>query len=388
MRRFRNYLERIFLMEQVMNDFGMDISTLVPKTHQASPSPQQDPYRVLVVDDDAAHRMLVSDILSSSKYRLVEAENGEEALRLLSNADFDVVLMDRTMPVMDGISTCRVIRERLGNHLLPIVMVTGTHSVDDLASSFEAGVSDFIRKPYSHVELRSRVDVAAQKKRLTDQLDNAEDLLFTLARMVEAKDTDTGDHCCRLAHSSVAFGRVLGLGENDLDALRRGGILHDIGKLGVPDSILLKTGPLTDNQWDVMRQHSAIGAHLCTSLKSMSKTLPIIRHHHERWDGGGYPDGLAGEDIPRLARIFQLCDIYDALAHARPYKDPFPLERIISIFEEEMNKSWRDPELTRVFIDILKETPEILRKDFFRSGDDLGEPVFQGLVTVGTNCDR
>jgi putative two-component system response regulator len=366
----------------------MDLSVLEPKAHQVPSSPQQAPYRVLVVDDDAAHRMLIREILSSSKYHLVEAENGQEALQCLARDDFDVVLMDRTMPVMDGISTCRVIREQLGNHLLPVVMVTGTHSVDDLASSFDAGVSDFIRKPYAHVELRSRVDGAAQKKRLTDQLDNAENLLFALARMVEAKDTETGDHCSRLAHTAVAFGRVLGLGENDLDALRRGGVLHDMGKLGVPDSILLKSGPLTDAEWDVMRQHSAIGAHLCTSLKSMSKTLPIIRHHHERWDGGGYPDGLAGEEIPLLARVFQLCDIHDALAHARPYKEAFPLPKIISIFEEELNKGWRDPELTRVFINILRETPEILQKDLFRTYDDLGVSLFQGLVTVGTNCDR
>jgi putative two-component system response regulator len=341
------------------------------------------PYRVLVVDDDPHHRMLVREILAPPNYALSEAENGQQALNQLTGDDFDVVLMDKRMPGMDGDRACQMIRQQLGNRLLPILMVTGSTGIDDLTTSLQAGADDFIRKPYAPMELCARVDTAAQRKRLTDQLDNAESLLFALARMVEAKDSNTGDHCSRLAHSAVSFGRQLGLGEVELQALRRGGVLHDIGKLAIPDAILLKQGPLNDAEWEAMRQHSIVGVQLCSSLKSMSTTLDIIRHHHERWDGSGYPDGLAGEAIPLLARVFQLCDIHDALAHSRPYKKALPLEKVLAILQEEAEQGLLDPQLAAIFIDILRTRPALLRHDMDRSDDDLGAGLYQRLVSTG-----
>lgn len=321
----------------------------------------QGAFRILVVDDDPVHRMLVREILCAPRYLVSEAQHGQEALHQIALHDFDAVLLDKRMPGMDGDRVCHEVRHRLKKDLLPIVMVTGSSGIDELTASLRAGANDFIRKPYSPVELRARVDAATQRKRLTDQLESAETLLFTLARMVEAKDNDTGDHCSRLVHCAVAFGRVLGLSDPELQALRRGGILHDLGKLAIPDSILLKKGPLTASEWIIMQQHPVIGAQLCQGLKSMSTTLDIIHYHHERWDGSGYPAGLAGEQIPLLARVFQLCDIYDALAHARAYKTALSLAKIIAIFEDEMRKGWRDPKLTATFIDILRYQPDILQ---------------------------
>jgi len=228
----------------------------------------------------------------------------------------------------------------------------------------------------------ARLHSAADRKRLTDQLDSAEHLLFALARMVEAKDGTTGDHCTRLSHTSVVLGRALGLSGDELLALRRGGVLHDIGKLGIPDSILLKPGKLTDDEWTVMRQHVHIGARMVGELKSMRLAEPIIRHHHERWDGSGYPDGLKGEEIPLLARIFQVADIYDALTHARPYKPAMVKEEVIAVMEEEMERGWRDPEITRLFLNIVRNNPQLL--DVPESNqDDLGRGLFNMIQSTG-----
>ena len=318
------------------------------------------PYHILIVDDDPVHRSMEREILSTSDYMLQEAENAEEAIEFLKREDFDVVLLDKCMPDMDGDQLCREIREQLQLSLLPIIMITGSHQSDEMMRSMLAGANDFINKPYNPSELVMRVNAAAYKKRLTDQLDNTEALLFTVARMVEAKDSHTGDHCSRLAHSAVVFGEKLGLSNEALINLRRGAVLHDIGKMGVPDSILLKEGSLTEDEWYIMHQHTLIGEHMCRGLKTLQKTIPIIRSHHERWDGTGYPDRLEGESIPFLARVFQIVDIHDALAHNRPYKKAMSVENIIRVFEEEMERGWRDPELMLVFLDILHNEPESL----------------------------
>lgn len=334
--------------------------------------------RVLIVDDDAGHRLLEREILESSDYAVLEVGSGPDALDMLKETEVDLILLDKRMPGMDGDEVCRRIRTELRLPMMPILMVTGDGDVDNLTISLAAGASDFIRKPYDPGELLARVQSAAAKKRLTDQLDSAESMLFALARMVEAKDGATGDHCTRLSHNSVVFGKALGLSSDDLMALRRGGVLHDIGKLGIPDSILLKPGKLTDDEWIIMRQHVSIGAKLVGGLKSMQRAVPIIQFHHERWDGTGYPCGLRGTEIPLLARVFQIVDIFDALAHARPYKKAFPQQEVIAIMQAEADKGWRDPELTAIFLDIVKHSPERLQVPAANL-DDLGRGLYDEI---------
>lgn len=340
------------------------------------------PYFVLIVDDDPVHRALEREILDSPKYVVSEASSGMEALDALRSRSFDVVLLDKRMPGMDGDEVCRRIRGELGLGMLPILMVTGNSDIDNLTLSLSAGASDFVRKPYNPGELLARLDAAVSHKRLTDQLDSAESMLFALARMVEAKDCTTGDHCSRLSHNGVVLGKALGLGADDLMALRRGGVLHDIGKLGIPDSILLKPGQLTDEEWVIMRQHVDIGARFVGELQSMRLTMPIIRHHHEKWDGSGYPDGLRGEEIPLLARVFQIVDIYDALAHARPYKPAMERPQVIEVLEAEAARGWRDPQLTANFLEVVRNHPEDLDVPL-SSHDDLGLSLFSEIHSTG-----
>lgn len=346
----------------------------------------QQPYKVLIVDDDANHLAMERDVLRGKQYYVTEASSAEQALELLCKGEFDVVLADKRMPGMDGDELCRCIREDLGLNLLPVIMVTASCSRDDLLRSLNAGANDFIHKPYNTAELVARTDNYAAYKRLTDQMEDTESLLFALARMVEARDENTGNHCSRLAHSSVVIGKVLGLASDELIALNRGGVLHDIGKLGIPDSILLKNGPLNDEEWRIMRQHTVIGAELLSNLKNMKLTLPIVRSHHEAWDGSGYPDGLRGEEIPLLARVFQFADIYDALAFDRPYKSAFSLQKIITVFEEETAKGLRDPALSEVFLDILHRSPEDLelpKKNNQETENNMhGDEIFQRIMPL------
>lgn len=340
------------------------------------------PINVLVVDDDPLHLRLAEKILSGDRFSVSTVPGGKEALDLLHYRNMDVLVLDKCMPDVDGIEVCRQIREDPDLSFLQIVMVTASSGPGELSRSLEAGANDFIRKPYMKEELRARVTAAGNHKRMTDQLDSAESMLFALARMVEAKDNHTGDHCARLSHIAVAFGRELGLEEGALLALYRGGVLHDLGKLGIPDSILLKKGELSSDEWEVMREHTTIGVRLCSGLKSMSSTLPIIQYHHERWDGSGYPEGLKGKEIPLLARIFQIVDIYDALSSERSYKSALSREKVIRIMGDEANKGWLDPELVDKFLDLVRNRPETLEVPAMVE-EQLGGNIFDEVIKTG-----
>lgn len=317
--------------------------------------------RILAVDDMATNLKLLGYALRSPEYQIVEAMDGMQALEILRHEKFDLVLLDVMMPGIDGFETCLRIRQELGMKLLPVIMVTSRGAPDDVARGMDVGADDYVTKPFNSIELIARVRAAVERKHLIDQLDDAETVLLSLGRMVEARDRDTGDHCDRLAHTGVLFGKVLGLEHEDLEALRRGGVLHDIGKLGIPDNVLLKKGKLDAEEWQIMKQHAVIGAALCSPLRTMSRTADIARCHHEKWNGTGYPAGLKGEDIPLVARVFQIVDVFDALSSERPYKPAFPREKVISIMEQETAAGFWDPQLMAIFLNIVRERPDELR---------------------------
>ena len=229
-------------------------------------------------------------------------------------------------------------------------MLTSVHGSDFEVEGRESGADEYLTMPLPPSVVRARVNSLLRHKAAIDSLEEAETILFALAQAVEDRDTGTGEHCERLATYSVALGLALGLPRTDLVALYRGGFLHDIGKISIPDSILLGTGKLTADQWKVMELHTLRGVEICKPMKTLSPVLPIIRSHHERWDGTGYPDHLAGEEIPLLARILQIVDIFDALTTKRSYKPAFTREQALGILKEEAAKGWRDPELVSLFV--------------------------------------
>ncbi|MEB3213435.1 MAG: two-component system response regulator [Leptolyngbyaceae bacterium] len=312
--------------------------------------------RILVVDDHPSSRMTAVALLSVEGYDVVEAESGVAALENVMSLAPDLILLDVMMPGMDGFEVCRELKKDEHTRLIPVIFITALNDRRSRLRGIEAGGDDFLTKPFDQLELSARVKSLVQQKRLNEDLDHAEQALLSIARTIESRDPNTGDHCERLVQRGESFGRFLRLPRSAIRNLMWGGYLHDIGKVGIPDSVLLKKGKLTDEEWTVMRQHVLIGEQICKPLRTMRGVLPIIRHHHERWDGSGYPDGLVGEAIPYLAQIFQIIDIYDALTSERPYKVAFTAEDSIKILQEEATKGWRNPELTQQFCDFIALT--------------------------------
>jgi len=314
---------------------------------------------ILLVDHVDLNRQLIKGILKAGPYRLLEARSQEEALRILDREPVDLIISewivsDWSGNPNSGLEFCRRVKSNRRTHLIPILIVTSVQGIENEVAGLESGADEFLVKPLQPAVLRTRIRSMLRNKRVVDSLEEAETILFALAQTIEQRDKETGNHCQRLAALSVALGSAIGLPDEDLLALHRGGYLHDIGKIAVPDAILFKRGELTGEEWAIMRSHTWKGEEICRPMRSLRPVLPIIRNHHERWDGSGYPDGLKGEDIPLLARILQLADIYDALISRRSYKEAFTVEDAIAQLRREAEIGWRDPELVSVFCEVVR----------------------------------
>ncbi len=316
---------------------------------------------ILVVDDNAQNVELLTALMQAGGYEVISAADGLEALARVATSHPDLILLDIMMPKLDGYAVCRRLKQEAPTRLIPVVLLTALGAEDARIQGIEAGADDFITKPFSRTELKARVRSLLRLKAFTDDLEHAEAMLLALGRTVEAKDPYTQGHCEQLAAYSVVLGRELGLPPEELTALDRGGTLHDLGKIGIPDAILLKPSGLNEAEWAIMREHTVIGERICRSLRSLQRVLPIIRHHHERWDGSGYPDGLMGEAIPITARILQIADIYDALTTARPYKPALSTQTACDILRDETARGWRDSGVVEPFIKLVEQggLPEI-----------------------------
>jgi putative two-component system response regulator len=309
--------------------------------------------RILVVDDQPGITSLMSQLLTIRGYEVVTAGNVEEALAEIRRQLPDLVLSDVVMPGKSGYALCRELKENPATRLIPFVLVTGLSDTDDRLRGIEAGADDFLNKPVLAEELTARVKSLLRLKEFTDELETADSVLCTLGLIVESRDPYTEGHCERLAHQAVDLGRHLGLDEDSIVALRRGGYLHDIGKIAVPDDILKKGSNLTPSEWEIMKQHPITGENICRPLKSLRLVLPIIRHHHEHSDGSGYPDGLHALEIPLLPRVLQVVDVYDALCTARPYKPALTHDQAAATMREEARHGLWDAELVDEFFDML-----------------------------------
>jgi putative two-component system response regulator len=305
-------------------------------------APQGHNEKILVADDNEANRELLSTLLGAEGYQVVLAADGKLALERVASDSVDLALLDVVMPRPTGFEVCQAMKSKPETRLIPVILLTSLNSDADRIHGIMCGADDFLNKPVNKHELLARVHSLLRLKHFTDELDNAETVLFSLALSIEAKDPYTEGHCDRLSKYSVALGEKLRLSQELSVALRRGGLVHDIGKLAVPESILLKPGPLTPEERKIMEKHTIDGERICAPLRSFRHVLPIIRHHHEKWDGSGYPDGLKGEQIPLTARILQVTDIYDALTTDRPYRKALTSEKAFAIMREEVKRGWWD----------------------------------------------
>ncbi len=308
---------------------------------------------ILVADDQEPNRELLTALLTAEGYKVVCAEDGDVALRLVKESHVDLALLDVVMPKRTGFTVCQLIKSVPETCLIPIVLITGLGTTGDRIHGVMCGADDFLSKPVNKHELLARVRSLLKLRQFTNELDNAEAVLSSLALSIEAKDPYTEGHCDRLAKYSVALGEKLGLPEEFRSALRRGGLIHDIGKLSVPEHILLKPGPLTPEERKIMEQHTIAGERICAPLRTFRHVLPIIRHHHEKLDGSGYPDGLKGEAIPLTARILQITDIYDALSTDRPYRKALSRQEACAILRTEVQRGWWDGSILDEFEALL-----------------------------------
>ncbi len=315
---------------------------------------------ILVVDDLQGNLELLKGLLTREGYAVHTAADGEAALAAVARESPDLVLLDVTMPKLDGFEVCRRLKRDPATRLMPVVLITSLHEREDKIQGINAGADDFLTKPVNAHELRARVRSLVRLKRYTDDLDSAESVILSLALTIEARDAYTEGHCQRLARYAVALGTHRDLDDESLAALHRGGFLHDVGKVSVPDAILLKPGPLTADEYEAMKRHAVIGDSICGDLRSLRPVRPIVRHHHERLDGTGYPDGLRGDAIPQLAQIVGIVDVYDALTTERPYRAALPREQACAELSQEAQRGWRDRGLIDEFI-MLARTGQLDR---------------------------
>jgi putative two-component system response regulator len=346
---------------QLQEEIGADVrqATVLPGwgVHPEEELAQaEQPSTVLILETIDINRQLLRETLKPCGYRLFEASEARHAFRLLEQEKIDLVIVDLVLAGESGLDFCRRMKAGRYTRLIPVLMLTSVQGAESEIAGIASGADEFLVNPVHPEIMRTRIRAMLRHKSAVDSLEEAESILLALAKTVEHRDRETIGHCERLAAMSMTMGMALGLGGPQMLGLYRGAYLHDIGKISIPDAILFKRGKLTAAEWEVMRMHTVRGEEICRPARTLSGVLPIIRHHHERWDGSGYPDGLREEEIPLLARVLQVADIFDALTSVRPYKPALSTAEALDILEAEAARGWRDPKLVGLFRRLFETT--------------------------------
>lgn len=326
------------------------------------------PARILIVDDEPAIVDVLSRLLSRDGYIITTARNGAEALASVAQQKPDLILLDVSMPLVDGFTVCQTLKNDVQTALIPITMLTGQDDFEHRKRGMEVGADDFLAKPFEQSMLKARIKSQLRIKRLTDQLEHTESVIFMLALAIEEKDSYTEGHLRRLQYYSEQLALALGLEDESVQAVRYGGILHDIGKIGVSEAILTKPDILTPQEREAMQEHPVIGARIVSQMRFANEVAPIVRHHHERWDGRGYPDGISGEAIPIGARIVAITDSYDAMTTDRPYRAALTEEESIQRLHLGAGTQW-DAHLVDQFVLLIKRGGLILPPDRYHNNN-------------------
>ena len=308
--------------------------------------------KVLIVDDCEPSLHGLGELLQQAQYTVLTATNGADAFEIVKRERPDLVLLDVLIPGMSGLDICAELKRNGDTHLTPVVLISGADERETRLAGLESGAADFLNKPIDPQELRARLRSLMRLKRLTDDLETAESLFLALGRIIEARDPCTEGHCERMAAYATALGRRLNVDRPGIDALCRGAFLHDVGKIAIPDRVLLKKGRLTRKEYELMKRHPAIGDDLCSTVRSFESVRPLVRHHHERLDGCGYPDGLAGDQVPLLAQIVSVVDVFDALTTNRPYRQALATSTAYRIMRDDARGGWCREDLVETFIDL------------------------------------
>ena len=328
--------------------------------------------KVLVAEDEDEIRDFVKNALQIEGFDVIEAKDGKQAIELLKENDIDVVLVDLKLPDIPGDEIIEFVRSSKDRFLIPVIVMTAYSHEEEKV--LEKGANYFLPKPFSVRKLLAITTTYARMKQITDELESIDNLLWMLAKIAEAKDGYTEGHLVRVREYSLLVGRELGLSDSELWHVEKGAILHDIGKIGVPDSVLLKRDNLTVKEYEVMKRHTIIGWEICSALKSLKNGAALVPLcHHERWDGRGYPQGLKGEEIPLVARIVTVCDAFDAMTTTRPYRKALPYDVAFEELERNAGKQF-DPEIVKIFLKnekkILKIAEETRKKEASQKQDD------------------
>jgi putative two-component system response regulator len=309
---------------------------------------------VLVVDDVQPNLELMEAVFQRAGLEVYSALGSDAALNIYEHSRIDIAVLDVMMPGINGFELCRRLKKFSEKEFLPVILVTALDDKKNKLTGLEAGADDFISKPFDTQELLTKIRSLLKLKELHEQLDHSESIIFSLVITMEARDTCTKGHSTRVGDLAREFGAFLGFPGKDQEVLKKAGILHDIGKMGLSETILRKPSCLTCDEISEVKKHPILGEEICKPLKSLKEILPGIRHHHERWDGTGFPDNLSGDEIPLMARILSILDAFDAMVSIRPYRHKRSVEQTLAVMElERLSGQW-DPELTVVFIRMMR----------------------------------